>query len=276
MMAPVGRIPALPPMPLPPALPAVPAPASQPAGPMPADAYGYQAMAAQPYGYASPKTTIYDHPYDAYKLERFPVSLGGPRFWGGGGIRRAIASFLTGVPEDRLKAYAVRAEFMKVPGMSPDHARLLQMVYANHTQGQMPLRHSLLRGGAPLSWLGQYGAPGGTYDWTLRGPLVLELNAASFSLQMSSGYRSDVPGNGELQRYGQAAMGMAPPMAPGYGQPAYPQPSYPQPGYPQPGYPGYPQPGYPAYPGYPGYGYGLDAAVGAIGNLVNTIGNIFR
>lgn len=269
MMAPVGvRLPAAPPLPALPA-PQGPSVASQPAYAQARYApQGYQPM-AQPYGYASPKTAIYDHPYDAYKLERFPISMGGPRFWGGGGIRRAIASFITGVPADRLKNYAVRAEFMKVPGMSADHARLLQSVYASHTQGQQPLRHSLFRGGAPLSWLGQYAAPGGTYDWTLRGPLVVELNAIAFQMQMASGYRSDVPGTGAIQRYAQAAMGMAPPMAPGHG--AYQPPGY---GYQQPGY-GYQQPGY--YPGY-GYppGYGVGQAVGSIGNLINTIGNIFR
>lgn len=270
-MAPVRQLPALPaarPLPAPQA-PQGPAVASQPAYAPQAAYGGYQPM-GQPYGYASPKTAIYDHPYDAHKLERFPISLGGPRFWGGGGIRRAIASFITGVPADRLKNYAVRAEFMKIPGMQPDHARLFQIAYASHTQGQMPLRHSLLRGGAPLSWLGQYAAPGGTYDWTLRGPLVVELNAAAFQMQLASGYRSDVPGTNAIERYAQAAMGMAPPQAPGYG---YQQPGY---GYQQPGY-GYPQPGY--YP--PGYGYGypgngIGNAVGAIGNLVNTIGNIFR
>lgn len=219
------------------------------------------------WNYAHPRDHIFDHPYDGWAMNRGLMKLGGVGFWTRFSVTRSIASMITKIPQERLHALQVRHQFMKVPGMKPDFARLLQAAYANKTGGQMPLAHK-----APLAWLGQFGAPGDVNDWVLRGPFLLELHAMSVQFAMQTFYKPEVPGNRELASIAQGAMMVAPPGyggVPGYGgQPQYPG-QVPG-GYPQPGYGGYPQPGYGGYPGY-----GADP-ITQIGNLIGQIGNIFR
>jgi hypothetical protein len=222
-----------------------------PAAPVAADvttaSYGTNWNGLDPHG------NIFDCAYDAWKMNSFPMSLGGVPFWTGGPMRRAIAAMITGIPTERLQALAVRNQFMKVPGMIPDYARVLQVTYANHTQGQQPLKIGNFgsRVNGPLSWLAQYGAPGGVYDWTLRGPLEVEMNTLSVQMAMYSGFRPSVPGNNALENLARAASQYAPPLPPGYG-----------------GYGGYQAPvGYGPAP----YGYGdpIQQTIGAIGSIVN-------
>ena len=221
------------------------------------------ASAQYNWNYANPRDHIFDHPYDGYAMNKGLMKLGGVGFWTRFGVTRSIASAITKIPEQRLHAYAVREKFMKVQGMKPDYARLLQISYFNKTGGQMPLQRN-----APLSFLGQFGAPGDVNDWVLRGPFLLELHASSVQYAMSSFYKPEVPGNRELENLARGAMMIAPPQyaqQPGYGG----QPQYP--GYGQPQYPGYPQ--QPGYGGYPGYG---GDPITQIGNLIGQIGQIFR
>jgi hypothetical protein len=205
----------------------------------------------------NPHQHIFDYPYDAWKMNSFPMQLGGIGFWCGGPLRRAFTSMVTGIPNDRLNALAVRDKFMSLPGMRPDWARVLQVAYANHTQGQMPLKAGSWPNqvDGPDSWLAGYGAPGGIYDWTLRGPLEIELQTGAVQMMMATGFRPDVPGAGSLQQMAAWAATKAPPLPPGsYGG--------------QQNYGGQPMYGQP-------YGYGGDP-IGQIGGLINQIGNIFR
>ncbi|MDB5096036.1 MAG: hypothetical protein JWM80_457 [Cyanobacteria bacterium RYN_339] len=219
------------------------APAAQPAGGAAPASYGNDWNAINPH------THIFDFPYDGWKMNSFPISLGGIGFWTGGPMRKAITSMITGIPQDRLSALAVRTEFMKVPGMTPDYARVLQATYLANTQGQQPMKIGNFgsRISAPLSWLAQYGAPGGVYDWTLRGPLEIEMNTIAMQMTMYTGFRPSVPGNNALETLAQQAMRFAPPLPPGYL--------------------GYAQAGTP-------YGYAdpIQQTVGLIGQIVN----IFR
>jgi hypothetical protein len=231
---------------------------SQPA-PQPVQAAGVQYN----WNYANPRDHIFDFPYDGYAMNKGLMKLGGVRFWASNGFTRSIASMITKIPNERLKAYYVREKFMQLPGMKPDFARLLQVSYAQKTGGQMPTWNN-----APLSWLGQYAAPGGVNDWVVRGPFLLELNMLAVNYAMQTYHHPEVPGNRELEQIAQQAAMKAPPQ--GYQQPGYG-------GYPvQPGYGGYPQPGYPGYPqpGYPGYQYG--DPIQQIGNLIGQIGQIFK
>jgi hypothetical protein len=199
---------------------------------------------------ANPRDHIFDHPYDGYALNRGLMKLGGVGFWSRFSLTRSLASMVTKIPTERLHAYAVREKFMQVPGMRPDYARVLQLAYFSQTNGQMPLRKQ-----APLTWLGQYGAPGDLNDWILRGPFLVTLHTASVQYAMSTYHAPMVPNNREIQAFGQHAMMIAPPaFNPAPGQHG-PQP-------PMPGYGGYPAPG-----GDP---------ISQIGNLIDQIGRIFR
>jgi hypothetical protein len=228
----------------------------------PSDAYVASAPAIASnynWGYANPRDHIFDHPYDGWALNRGIVGLFPLGFWTRFAPMRGLASAITKVPEQRLHTYAVREKLMRVQGMTPDHARVLQLAYFNATQGQMPLHRN-----APLTWLGQYGAPGDINDWVLRGPFILSLHTTAVQYGLSTYHTPAVPGNRELQSLAQHAAMIAPPVMhqPGYG--------------PGPG-PGYgPGPGMPPPPGYGGMpGYGADP-ITQIGQLIGTIGNLFR
>lgn len=164
----------------------------------------------------SPKNQIEDNVYDAYQFSKFPLSLGGESFWTGGSIRRQIASWFSGIPTDRLTAYGVREQFMRLQGMTPDYARLLQMAYYQ----QVPANAANTEA-APLTWLAQFGAPGGINDWVLRGPMIVSLGVLAAQTAMQLGYVPDVPGNQALESFGQQAGQIAPPYAP---QPMMTQP----------------------------------------------------
>ena len=107
---------------------------------------------------------------------------------------------------------------MRIPGMKPDFARLLQMAYNNQTGGQQPLHNR-----APLQWLGQFSAPGAVNDWIVRGPLVIELSTLALNYGMSMMYTPEVPDATTLGYLAQQALSMSPP--PGYGQRPYGQSS---------------------------------------------------
>lgn len=69
---------------------------------------------------------IIENPQDLGGLNRWGLASPGMlRFAAGGSIRRAIASFLTGVPTDRLIVYGQMADMMRINGMQPDWANLL-------------------------------------------------------------------------------------------------------------------------------------------------------
>lgn len=216
-----------------------------------------QAQSNYNWQYANPKDHIFDHPYDGYAMNKGLMKLGGVGFWARFAPMRAIASMITKIPTQRLEAYAVREKFMKVPGMRPDYARVLQLAYFNQTGGQQPLGRN-----APLSWLGQFGAPGGVNDWVLRGPFLLELNMVSVNYAMQTYHKPDVPGNNALEQLAQQAAMIAPPQfQQGYNQ---------QPGYQMPGQ-------YPQMPGqYPGQYPGYNNPINQIGNLIGQIGQIFK
>jgi hypothetical protein len=202
------------------------------------------------WNYANPREHIFDHPYDGWRMNKGLMKLGGVGFWSRFAVTRAIASAITNIPTERLKAYAVREKFMQVPGMRPDYARVLQLAYAQQTGGQQPLANK-----APLSWLGQFGAPGTVNDWIVRAPFQVTMQTIAVQSAMQTGHYPEVPGNRALESVGQQAMMIAPPNYNQYQQ--YPN---------QPMMPG-------QYPG--GYGYGNDP-INQIGNLIGTIGNIFK
>jgi hypothetical protein len=226
----------------------------------PSDAYVASApatTASYNWGYANPRDHIFDHPYDGWAMNRGIVGLFPLGFWTRFAPMRGLASAITKIPEQRLHTYAVREKLMRLQGMTPDYARVLQLAYFNATQGQMPLHRN-----APLTWLGQYGAPGDLNDWVLRGPFILGLHTTAVQYGLSTYHTPSVPGNRELQALAQQAAMIAPPamQQPGYG--------------PGPG-PGY-GPGMPPPPGYGGMpGYGADP-ITQIGQLIGTIGNLFR
>lgn len=63
---------------------------------------------------------------DLGRLNRWGLASPGMlRFAAGGGIRRAIASFLTGLPADKLIKYGQMADMMRINGMQPDWAHLI-------------------------------------------------------------------------------------------------------------------------------------------------------
>jgi hypothetical protein len=207
------------------------------------------------WNYANPRDHIFDHPYDGWAMNRGFVGLFPLGFWTRFAPMRGLASALTKIPEQRLHTYAVREKFMRVPGMRPDYARVLQLAYSNATQGQMPMQRN-----APLSWLGQYGAPGDINDWVLRGPFILGLHTTAVQYGLATYHTPSVPGNGELLAIAQQALMIAPPVQqPGYGGPGYGGPGMAPP---PPGYGGVP-------------GYGADP-ITQIGQLIGAIGNLFR
>lgn len=219
-------------------------PAAAPAVAAAPASFGTNWNAVDPHGH------IFDYPYDAWKMNSFPMSAGTIGFWTGGPMRRAITSMITGIPTQRLQALAVRNQLMKVPGMTPDYARVLQLAYANHTQGQQPLKIGTFgsRIDGPLGWLAQYGAPGSVYDWTLRGPLEVELNTLAVQMTMYTGFRPSVPGNNALENLARGASQFAPPLPPGNG--------------------GY-QPPVAYGPAPYGYGDPIQQTIGAVGAIVD-------
>jgi hypothetical protein len=160
---------------------------------------------ANPWGNWNGKGSTFDYAYDAYMFTKFPLNIGGPSFWGGGPIRRTIASAFSKIGQDRLAAYAIRAEFLKVPGMTPDSARLLEMAYVQQTNGQAPLSNK-----APIRWLSQFGGGGGVNDFLVRGPLMILLGTCAAQCAMQFGFLPDVPGVGTIKDLGDAAMRIAP------------------------------------------------------------------
>gem|GEM_PF-5614140 len=160
---------------------------------------------------ANPREHIFDSPYDGWALNRGLMKLGGVGFWSRFSLTRAIAAMITKIPAQQLKAYSVRVSLMRIPGMKPDFARLLQMSYNNQTGGQQPLHNR-----APLQWLGQFSAPGQLNDWLVRGPLVIELNTLAMNYAMSTMYTPEVPDATTLGYLAQQALSIAPP--PGYNQ----------------------------------------------------------
>lgn len=164
---------------------------------------------ADPWANWSPKGQLFDYAYDAYVFSKFPLNMGGPEFWTGGQARMKLASLFSKIPSDRMITLAVREQFMKVQGMTPDHARVLQMAYYNHLNSDPTLRNT-----PPLNWLAQYGAGGTMNDWLVRGPLIVEMNLIAGQVALQNGWAPDVPGNGALTNYGAAASRLLPPVAP--------------------------------------------------------------
>lgn len=63
---------------------------------------------------------------DLGRLNRWGLASPGMlRFAAGGGFRRAIASFLTGLPAEKLINYGQMADMMRINGMQPDWAHLI-------------------------------------------------------------------------------------------------------------------------------------------------------
>lgn len=250
-IGPINRVPARP-------VSALPAAVAQ-TSPTPARAQSLQISSpAFNWNTANPREHIFDHPYDGWALNRGLMKLGGVGFWSRYALTRNLASMITKIPTQRLHAYAVREKMMAIPGMRPDYARLLQLAYSDQTNGQMPLHRQ-----APLTWLGQYGAPGDLNDWVLRGPFLITLHATAVQYAMNTYHAPMVPSSRELQAFGQHAMMIAPPNF-------NPSPGSPGPQPPLPGYGGYPTPGYGGYP-TPG-----GDPISQIGNLIDQIGRLFR
>jgi hypothetical protein len=185
--------------PVAPAAPAAPTAPVQPQAP----------QQGNPWENWSAKGQLFDYGYDAYMFSKFPLNVGGPSFWTGGGLRMKMASMFSKIPQERLIVLAVREQFMKVQGMTPDHARVLQMAYYNHLNSDPTLRNT-----PPLNWLAQYGAGGTMNDWLLRGPLIVEMNLIAGQVALEQGWAPDVPGNGTLTKYGASALSLLPPAVP--------------------------------------------------------------
>lgn len=165
-----------------------------------------QAQPAQDWGNWSGKGQVFDHAYDAYQFSKFPLSFGGVGFWTGGSIRRKIAGMFSKIPEDRLITLQVRHQLMRVEGMKPDHARVLQLAYFNHASTDPAVGRT-----HPLQWLSQYGASGSMNDWLLRAPLIVELGMHAAQVAIEQGFVPETPGKDALKRYGQAAAQLMPP-----------------------------------------------------------------
>jgi hypothetical protein len=159
-----------------------------------------QIQAGVDYNNWSPKGSILDSGYDAYKFSQFPLSLGGVSLWSGSGFMRSLASAFSGIPTERLEVYNTRSQLMRVPGMKEDYARLLQMAY---TSSGTNLK--------PMQWLAQYAAAGDINDYLLRGPLLVSLNLFAGKLAVDAGFVADVPGNNTLKALAQEAAKIAPP-----------------------------------------------------------------
>jgi hypothetical protein len=167
------------------------------------------AQQADPWANWSAKGQVFDHAWDAYMFTKFPLSLGGTSFWTGGSVRMKLASMFSKIPQDRLVTIAVREQFMKVDGLTADHARVLQMAYYNHLNNDPAMRNT-----PPLNWLAQYGASGGMNDWLLRGPLIVEMNLIAAQVAMEKGFAPAVPGNELLKGFGAKALTLLPPAVP--------------------------------------------------------------
>jgi hypothetical protein len=187
---------------------AAPAAATTPAAPQ-AAAPVAQPQAADPWANWSPKGQVFDYAYDAYMFTKFPLNVGGVDFWTGGPLRMKAASLFSKIPSDRMTTIAVREQFMKVQGMTPDHARVLQMAYYNHLNNDPAMRNT-----PPLNFLAQYAASGGINDYLLRGPLIVEMNLIAGQVALQAGWAPDVPGNTALKNYGALAARLLPPAAP--------------------------------------------------------------
>ncbi|HEY9898577.1 MAG TPA: DUF4332 domain-containing protein [Pantanalinema sp.] len=84
-----------------------------------------QQMAAQGSDTLNQMNQLLGNEQDLARLNRvFLASPGMLRFATGGGIRRAITSFLTGIPKDQLIQYGQMADMMRVQGMQPQWAHL--------------------------------------------------------------------------------------------------------------------------------------------------------
>ena len=128
---------------------------------------------------------------DLYRLRM--VGAGNPfmlRFATGGGFRRSITSFLTGIPADRLIVYGQMADMMRVRNMSPDAAHL--MVRAG------------IRSPGDLS---RYSGAGLGQD-IQRGVLFAALTAKAFEIAANEGRSYTPPSMQELALLSQAAIGL--------------------------------------------------------------------
>lgn len=166
-------------------------------------------QAADPWANWKPQGKVFDHAYDAYMFTKFPLSLGGTKFWTGGQFRMKIASMFSKIPQERLVTIAVREQFMKVQGMTPDHARVLQMAYYAQLNADPALRNT-----PPLNWLSQFGGGGTMNDWLVRGPLIVTMNLIAAQVALEQGWAPDVPGNSKLSSYGAAAAALLPAAVP--------------------------------------------------------------
>ena len=117
-------------------------------------------------------------------------SPGAMRFWGGGPIRRFIASVFTGVPKENLRQYAQMADLMRVPGVKADYARLLHAVGISN----------------PVQ-LAQYGGTdlGATIQ---RGVLFATMTAKSIELAANESKSYELPSLDELANISNAARGV--------------------------------------------------------------------
>lgn len=155
-------------------------------------------------------SSTFDYAYDAYAFSKFPLSMGGPGFWGAGPVRRWLASTFSKVGEDRLYEYAIRAQFMKVPGMDPSTARLLQIVYAQETNGLAPIDDN-----AALRWFSQFSGNNVISNVLQQGPLMIAMGAAAAQCAVSFGFIPSVIGVNQIAALAQQAARIAPPLPAG-------------------------------------------------------------
>lgn len=162
-----------------------------------------------PWATWTPKGKVFDHAYDDYQFSRFPLSIGGVGLWAGNGVMRGLASAISKIPQERLQAYAVRQQFMKIDNLPPDHARLLQRSYFSAIENDPNVARQ-----KPLEWLSQFGQSGSLAAWLVRGPQIVVLEALRIEIAMKDGFTPDGIGSTRLRGYGEAAMRLAPPPAP--------------------------------------------------------------
>ena len=132
-----------------------------------------------------------DFPSHLPLLEGFGIrDTAALRFWGAGGMRRMTVAIATGVPALSLQNLARRLDLMQVPGMKPDHARLLDACDVHH-----PTDLAHLAGPDPEAI-------------TERDRLLTHLQARARLLATRENRTLEVPTRDDLARLARAAVGL--------------------------------------------------------------------
>jgi len=135
---------------------------------------------------------IADFPSHLPLLEGFGIrDAGAVRFWAAGGMRRMTVAIATGVPPVSLQNLGRRLDLLQIPGMKPDHARLLDDCGVHHPTDM-----------ARLSGTDESAR-------TDRDRLLTDLQARARRIAQSENRPYEVPSPDDLARMARAAAGIA-------------------------------------------------------------------